>query len=481
MSDTTARQPTARFARRPDRGVLLGLSWPRLIALAPCPLFLLAGFQFGPPGLVVAVIGSIPFVAAAFVRFGGQTAAEWFPVGSVYLLRKATGQTEYLARVDRPRPLGTLALPGDAASVRFYDDPGSGICMLHDPYRQTISAVLQVQHPAYTLLGADSQTSRVSAYGRLLAGLAPSGTCASLQIVEATIPDSGRGVHEWYAEHGVHDGGWADRQYRELVASTTAAATVHRSTLTLSVNLKAAAREVKAAGGGMAGAARVLRGEIESLEFSLRAAELNFGRWMTEAEIAHLIRRAFDPALGGEFQPDSPGANLAHAGPLAVSERWASMRHDSGYSTVLWVSEFPRLEVPATFLHALVFSPGVRKTLSVSIRPLETGSALRQIRREKADWLADQSTKAKTGRIQDLSEVQEYQDIQTREQSLIAGHADVQFTGLLVVTAETDEELRGALRQIERAASQSGCETRPLYGRQQQGFNAALPIGRSTF
>ena len=77
--------------------------------------------------------------------------------------------------------------------------------------------------------------------------------------------------------------------------------------------------------------------------------------------------------------------------------------------------------------------------------------------------------------------MQEYQDIQTREQALIAGHADVQFTGLLVVTAETDEELRGALRQIERAASQSGCETRPLYGRQQQGFNVALPIGRSTF
>ena len=260
MSDATSHQPTARFARRPDRGVLLGFSWPRLIALAPCPLFLLAGFQFGAPGLAAAAILSIPFVAAAFVRFGGQTAAEWVPVGSVYLLRKARGQTEYVARVDQPRPLGTLALPGDAASVRFYTDPGSGICMLHDPYRQTISSVLPVQHPAYVLLGPDSQASRVSAYGRLLAGLAPSGTCASLQIVEATIPDSGRGVHEWYAEHGVHDGGWADQQYAELVATTTAAATIHRTTLTLSVNLKSAARRGEVLrwrdGGRGAGAAR---------------------------------------------------------------------------------------------------------------------------------------------------------------------------------------------------------------------------------
>lgn len=481
MSDTSLRQPIARFARRPDRGVLLGFSWPRLIAMAPCPLFLLVGFQFATAGLVAAAVGSVPFVAAAFVRVGGRAVAEWMPEAGVYLIRKARGQTEFVANADRPRPAGTLALPGDAACIRFHNDPTSGICMLHDPHRRTISAVLQVRHPAYVLLGPDQQSARVSAFGRLLAGLAPSGTCTSLQIVEATIPDSGRGVREWYQSHGTHDGGWADREYAELVAVTSTAATVHRTTLTLSVDLKAAAREVKSFGGGMAGAARVLRGEIDSLEFALRAAELIFGRWMAENEIAHLLRQAFDPALGGEFQPDSPGANLAHAGPLAVSERWASMRHDSGFSAVLWISEFPRIEVPATFLHALVFSPGVRKTLSLTVRPLDTGTALRQIRREKADWIADQATKAKTGRVQDLSEVQEYQDIQTREQALIAGHADVAFTGLLVVTAETEDQLRAATRQIERAATQSGCETRPLYGRQQQGFNAALPIGRSTF
>ena len=67
-----------------------------------------------------------------------------------------------------------------------------------------------------------------------------------------------------------------------------------------------------------------------------------------------------------------------------------------------------------------------------------------------------------------------------RERALISGHADVDFTGLLVVTAETEDELEAAARQVERAASQAGCETRVLWGRQSQGFNAALPLGRST-
>jgi hypothetical protein len=49
------------------------------------------------------------------------------------------------------------------------------------------------------------------------------------------------------------------------------------------------------------------------------------------------------------------------------------------------------------------------------------------------------------------------------------------------VSAASERELDAATKQIERAASQAGCETRVMFGRQTQAFlAAALPVGRFT-
>jgi hypothetical protein len=479
---SAADQPTARFARRSTRGVLLGLSALRLASVAAAVVMVLVGLLSGAGGvgLLIGLVLAAPFGSAAFVRVGGQPAVEWTPVVTAFLTRRLTGQTEYVAKIGKPRPAGTLALPGDAASLRFHLDAVSGACMIHDPHRQTLSAVLHVTHPAYVLLGPDSQRSRVSAWGRVLAGLAASGTCSAIQITESTIPDSGRGIAEWYAQHRAQRGGWAEEQYETLLGANSVGASTHRTTITLSLDMKAAGRQIKASGGGIAGAAHVLRGDITALEFGLRSAELTFAAWMNESEIAHIVRSAYDPALDGEFTANAPGANLSHAGPLAVSEQWDRVRHDSGWSTVLWVSEWPRIEVPAHFLHAIIFTPGVRKTFSLTARPKGTADALRQIRRQKTEMIADASQKAKVGQIADLSDAQEFDDVVARERALISGHADVDFTGLVVVTAASEEQLDAAARQVERAASQAGCEIRVLCGRQSQSFaTAALPLGRS--
>jgi hypothetical protein len=67
-----------------------------------------------------------------------------------------------------------------------------------------------------------------------------------------------------------------------------------------------------------------------------------------------------------------------------------------------------------------------------------------------------------------------------REHSLIAGHADMEFSGFLTVTAPSREELASAVSQVEQAMGQSTCETRILFGRQSQGFVvSALPFARS--
>ena len=475
----TSSTPTARFARRSSRGVMLGFSGWRCAALGAGAAGLLAGLLGG--SILLGLILLSPFAALAFVRVGELYAVEWTPVGSQWMFRRVVKQTVFRARPEKPRPAGTLALPGDGASLRLFIEPEGAICLIHDPHRATLCAVVRVSHPAYALLSPDAQRQRVSMWGRAIASLAQSSTCAGLQVLEATIPDSGRGIADYYEEHGARRGGWAEQQYEALLASSATGASTHRTTLTLSLDMQRAGSAIKAAGGGLKGAAKVLRGEMAALEYVLRAADLKVGAWLGESEVAQMIRGAYDPGLGGEFRSDAPGANLEHAGPLGMDEMWDRIHHDSGWSRVLLMSEWPRIEVPAHFLHSLIFAPGVRKTLCVSLRPKGTNEALRQIRREKTEMVADYRQKQKIGQIQDLSDEQEYNDVLARERALISGHADVDYTGWIVVSAPTEADLDAATKQIERAAGQAGCETRVLFGRQAQAFiAAALPVGRFT-
>jgi hypothetical protein len=480
-STDTDAAPMVRFGRRQTRGLLLGLSTIRVIAAALAGALLIAGLVAGGGvGLIASAVLWAPILVATFARWRGRPAVEWAPVVAHWSARAVNRQLTFRTRASKPRAAGTMALPGDAAALRFYVDAETDVCMIHDPHRQTLSAVLRVSHPSYVLLSPDAQRSRVGAWGRVLAGLAQSGTCAAVQVMESTIPDTGQGAVDWWGSHRGPDVAWASTQYEFLLDQSAHGASTHRTTITLSLDMRAAARAIRSAGRGMAGAASVLRGDIAALEYGLRAAELHLDHWLTEPEIAVMTRQAYDPGITPDFDVRSPGANLTHAGPTAVDEHWGYLRHDSGFTTVLWISEWPRIDVPPHFLHAVVFAPGVRKSLSIIARPIQTAAALRQIRKEKTEMITDSHQKAKIGQLADLSDAQEYEDVVSRERALIAGHADMEFSGFLAVTAETADALAAAVSQVERAATQAACETQVLYGQQAQAFIvAALPLGRS--
>jgi len=63
--------------------------------------------------------------------------------------RKALGQHRYRTRPMKPRPAGTLALPGDMARLRVLVDEVTGSAMVHGPYDGTLTAVLKVGHGAF--------------------------------------------------------------------------------------------------------------------------------------------------------------------------------------------------------------------------------------------------------------------------------------------------------------------------------------------
>ncbi|MCL1870602.1 MAG: PrgI family protein [Promicromonosporaceae bacterium] len=481
MTNEERLATTSRFSRLPRRGILVGLSGAQLGVLGLGAAALVAALVAGGTSFVGAIPVLMTCAALCWTRVGGRPTVEWLPVITTWARRSATGQLEYRARVGRPRPAGTLALPGDAARLRQWVDAETGGVMIHDPHAATLTAVIGVQHRAFMLLDADDQTRRTAAWGRALASTCRSGNIAAVQILERTLPDSGRGLADWWTAHGSDDGGWAARTYAELIDRAGPTGERHASTISLTISLRSAARSVRAAGGGLRGGAEVLRQEVASLTAALRAADLTPSAMLDAGDLALAIRTAYDPAVGAALERHGTvGRDLATAGPVAVTESWGHLRADSGYHAVLWISEWPRTLVYPGFLAPLLLAPGVGRTFSVTFTPVRADVAARDLRRKKTEYISDAAQRGRIGQIEDASESAEYSDVLQQEADLTAGHGVLRAVGLVTVSAATLDELERAIAAVEQAAIQASCETRRLWGQQARAFaHGAIPIGRT--
>jgi len=471
-----------KFSRLPKRGVLFGLSGPQLVVVGTGAAVLVAALYLGG-GLTLAYASPVVLACAALAWWsvGGRKLIEWLPVVARWTWRSTGGQLIFRRRVVKPRPAGTLALPGDAASLRQWVDLETGAVMVHDPHRATLTAIVGVTHPAFTLLDPAEQERRVTGWGRVLATACRLGRIASLQVMERTLPDSGRGLAEWWSRHGRDDGSWASTTYAELVGRAGPAGERHASTISISLDMKVAGRAIRAAGGGNRGAAAVLRQEMTTLTAALRAADLSPSEWLEPGDLALILRSAYDPSVAGALERHGElGRDLASAGPVAVAETWASLRSDSAHHCVLWISEWPRSLVFPGFLAPVLLTSGVRRTFTLLYTPLRTDQASRDIRKKKTEYISDAAQRQRIGQIEDAQQSAEYHDVLQQEADLTAGHGILRVTGLINVTASDPDELEAAVAGIEQAAIQASCETRRLWGQQAQAFTAAaLPLCRT--
>ena len=482
MTDLTAdfALRPVKFSRLARRGILLGLSLPQLITAAVAAVTIVGALYVGGvTGLLWASPLWVTGAAATWLPIGGRKAIEWLPIGGHWFLRSAAHQTSYRKRLTTPRPAGTLALPGDAARLREYDDPETGAVMVHDPNTQTLTALLEVAHPSFILLDPAEQQRRVTGWGRVLATACRSGRIARLQVLERTLPDSGTGLARWWAEHANDDGSWVATTYRELIERAGPSGERHVSTISLSLDLRAAARPIRAAGGGMKGAAQVLRQEMTTLTAALRTADLNPTNCYSAGQLAAMLRAAYDPTIAVTMDRSDVGRDLANAGPVAVEESWTMLRTDTAFHTVLWISEWPRSLVFPGFLAPVLLSSGVRRTFSLICDPIRADVAARDIRKKRTGYISDAHQRAKIGQIEDLGQTAEYDDVLQQEADLTAGHGLLRYTGLIAISAPTGNELEAAVSAIEQAAIQASCETRRLVGQQAGAFTAAaLPLAR---
>ncbi|KMS74378.1 membrane protein [Streptomyces viridochromogenes] len=487
LSDTS--QPdgpaTVKFPHRSRRGVLLGLSAPQLIVVTVTGLLLLAVLlTSGVAGALKLIPLWVVILAAVFIRHQGRSLADWAPIAARFAWRRFRGQLIWLARPStRPRREGLLHLPGTAASLRVVSFPRGSFGAVHNPHRGTLTAVVKVSSRAFALLDPATQASNVAGWGRTLAALARTGHIARVQVLERTVPDSGDALNRYWHEHGDAATHLAGPIYSELLAAAGPAAAPHEAYVALALDLKAARRLINQAGGGLTGGFAVLAQLTSTFDQAARNSGLTPGNWLDVSEIAAVIRTAYDPAASAALdQWSSSGraqADPAAAGPVVLVEKADRIQTDSAHHATFWIENWPRIETSPGFLHQLLFTSGVRRTLSLTYEPKGLDSALKDVQRRKATVIADAAERQRKGQVDSEEDSVEYADIKQRERQLIAGHADVALTGLLTVSADTDEQLNAACAAIETAAVAALVDLRLLTWQQAEAFtNAALPLAR---
>lgn len=487
LSDTS--QPdgpaTVKFPHRSRRGVLLGLSAPQLIVVTVTGLLLLAVLlTAGVPGALKLIPLWAVILAAVFIRHQGRSLADWAPIAVRFALRRLRGQLIWLARPStRPRREGLLHLPGTAASLRVVTAPRGAFGAVHDPHHSTLTAVVKVSSRAFALLDPATQSGNVTGWGRTLAALARTGHIARVQVLERTVPDSGDALNRYWHEHGNAATHLAGPIYSDLLAAAGPAAAPHEAYVALALDLNAARRLINQAGGGLTGGFAVLAQLTSTFDQAARNSGLTPSGWLGASEIAAVIRTAYDPAASAALEQWSSSgraqAEPSAAGPVVLVEKADRIQTDSAHHATFWIENWPRIETSPGFLHQLLFTSGVRRTLSLTYEPKGLDSALKDVQRRKATVIADAAERQRKGQVDSEEDSVEYADIKQRERQLVAGHADVALTGLLTVSADTDEQLNAACAAIETAAVAALVDLRLLTWQQAEAFtNAALPLAR---
>ena len=148
-----------KFSRLTRRGIILGLSLPQVISVSVAVLVFVASLYIGSRAALYTAPVWGTALSLAVVPIGGRKMIEWVPITLHWMWRTRARQTSYRRKIVKPRPAGTLALPGDAAALRQYQDKESGAAMVHDSHAQTLTALLEVTHPSFILLDPRGETA----------------------------------------------------------------------------------------------------------------------------------------------------------------------------------------------------------------------------------------------------------------------------------------------------------------------------------
>jgi hypothetical protein len=432
--------------------------------------------------LVVVAIG----VAVATWPIAGRTAEEWAPDATRHLALRLRGPRAApdpfagirLIRVE----LGSAAKSRSTETVVRSGAPTDAVVscagVLHDLRRRTFTAVLRAAAPGFVLASADEKIRRIDAWSGVLASLArEKSTVYRVQWIERIVRSSEA------------LGGFAPNQtdvsaapelartsYDSLLSDTSRDAARHEVLLAVGIHAGEAARIVKTAGGGDAGACTVLLRETAELRRRLADAGVEVGPVLDPDELAVALRRAYrsDPAPRPAPRPAGP----AWPWPMGIAAEWSRLRIDDTWVATYWVAEWPRTDVGPDFLGSLLLHAEVGRAVSLVMKPLSPSAASRKVAQARTADIADAELRRRGGFLATARRRREEELLARREVELADGHAHYRFSGYVTVSAAEPDALGEACSRIEQVAGQAGMELRRCYGNQVNAFLCTLPLCR---
>lgn len=481
---------------------LLGLSGRRAV-LVGVAAFL--GLQPLASGHLASALLAWPlalvFASCAYVRMAGRTLDEWMITVVSFNLLKLRDKNTFLSGAFAPER-GTepprLDLPGVLAPLRILtarDGTGREFAVLHHPRACTYTAVAAVDSTGLGLLDPDRADTMVHAWGEILASLCTEDQpIARVQFASRTVPQTVGKLRSWHLHHLDPAAPLASVMANEALLASAAPATCRRQTwLAVSLDARRTLTAIRAAGGGEAGACRVLEQQVRALRPLLASAGIVVSHWLDAPELSEVIRTGFDPhaaggldqrraeadqeTSGGQELVVAAGLDPSLAGPAAACASWASYHHDSAFSVTYAIHAWPLSPVYATALSSLLADVAHRRSFSFIVEPLGPRAAQKAVMVERTKREVGIRLRARTGQAVSATEHLALDRAAAQDVERAHGSGLARFTGYLTVTVEEPNELPDACAQAEASAALVGIELRRMYGAQDTGFAMTLPVG----
>lgn len=491
-----AEAPRYRFGPLERRGLLLGLRGSQLALFAAAGLASVFATHILSAGIALIAVVAIALAASlvAFVPLGGRSLDEWFQNVASWIWHSVLGRRYFVSRQPAQGVTPGMALqpefPSQMRDLSILEHPLPGssapIGIVKARRAGTYIGILAVRGKSFALLDAPEKAHRLASWAGILAGLARErGVVHRLQWVDRTVPDPGDeiGIH-LKSNLAVPVDSVMARSYLEVVDDAGPVTQQHEVLMALQVHAGRAAREVKAAGGGDAGACEVLRRELVSLSSQLAGAEVEVEGALTPRLVAHAMRTAFEPksrtalAHMAAREPERAGTALANAAPLVAETSWSHYRSEGAWHATYWIAEWPRIDCDPDFLAPLLLRTTSMRTVSVTMEPISPLRALRSVRSARTSAAADEELRNRAGFVTTARRSREQEALASHERELADGHALYRFSGYVTVTALDHEGLELACGEVEEAAARSFLDLRRLRGQQDVAFTYTLPLCR---
>jgi hypothetical protein len=464
-----------------------------LLGLGPAATFtLLGGFvalvvlaAFSLKALLYVAPAALAAAAAGVAKVGGVPVAQLAVQRLRWWHGTSAGHTSYRAEVVLHHT-GMLQLPGTLAATELLtaeDGCGGRYGLVRDRHTGYLTATLRVVPASTWLANTADADGWVANWGAWLASLGYIPALRWVTVTVDTAPDPGSTLTDQVAAAiDVSAPRAALEIMDELVATAPAAA----ADVDTRVSLTFDPARSPAAPKTISEATTEIGQTLLGLEAALGSCGVTMLGRARAADIAGIVRTAFDPAVRGEVNRllasgISPALeeqlNWASAGPAGAEERWDCYQHDSGTSVTWAWREAPRQNVHSDVLARLVAPGPYPKRVSLQYRPFPASAAASTLDSEvrAAEFRHEYSRRTR----RDVTARDVHDQARARQAADEEAHgAGVSLLGLYVTVTVTDPgQLPRATADTQAAAESSKIRLQRLYRSQAAGFTATLPCG----